>query len=63
MHNYSTENIRIQLKTFQACAFVPESYVYPYFVIALAALYDLIHANDEINGSLCNSFIWLMIFA
>lgn len=46
-----TEDNRIQLKSFQALAFVPEEYLYPYFVIALASLFEWFPGcRNEIHG-------------
>lgn len=49
--HYAIEDLRIQIKTLQACAFVPEAYLYPFFAIAVASLLERLPAcRDEIYG-------------
>lgn len=52
-HYDVNEDNRIQLKSFQACAFVPEDFLYPYFVIAVSSLLERFPGcRNEIHGFL-----------
>lgn len=46
---YNDQNIQIQTKCLQALSFVPEQYIYSYFVICIGHLDRMVHSN-QIQG-------------
>jgi hypothetical protein len=54
------ENVRIQLKTLNALAFVDENYVHWYFCLTINVCFKMCNNHRQIMGKLC--FLYDLMF-